>query len=107
MIGLVALLLTAAPDCGVNEHASGGHCCRAGEEWVPAKRMCVCLDADVCGAPPKKAAKTGPAPAPAPAAKKEEKNGWVVVGEALVQLLEFEKMINAMQNKNSYYPRLK
>lgn len=101
MIALVAFLLTAAPDCGVNEHASGGHCCRAGEEWVPAKRMCVCLDPDVCGAP-KKAAK----PVPAPAQKKEEKNGWVAVGEALVQVLEFENMVTAMRNMNSDYPRM-
>lgn len=98
MILLVALLLAGKPDCGVNEHVSGGHCCRAGEEWVPAKKMCVCLDAAVCGtakAPAK------PAPAPAP-----QKDGWTAVGEALVQVLEFENMVAAMRNMDSDYPRM-
>lgn len=107
MIALVALLLAAAPDCGVNEHDSGGHCCRAGEEWVPAKRMCVCLEPDVCGGKPAAAKKAAvPAKAPAPAPKKEEKNGWVAVGEALVQVLEFENMVTAMRNMGSDYPRM-
>lgn len=34
--------------CAAGEHRSGGHCCGAGEEWVPAQRACVCLDASGC-----------------------------------------------------------
>lgn len=110
----------ADPDCGVNEHASGGHCCRAGEEWVPAKRMCVCLEPDVCGqakaAPAKdKDAKAAPArkeaakAAPAAAAPKkgeEKKDPWQEFGNALVQALEFEGMVTQMKNFTSDYPRM-
>lgn len=90
----------AKPDCGVDEHESGGHCCRAGEDWVPAKRKCVCLDPDVCGGSAKKE-KAAPAPAAAP-----KKDGWTAVGEALVQVLEFENMVTAMRNFGSDYPRM-
>jgi hypothetical protein len=49
----VLLLVSTAQakrlECGVNEHKSGEHCCRAGEEWVPAKRRCYCFDAQICG----------------------------------------------------------
>jgi hypothetical protein len=96
----------AAPDCGVEEHDSGGHCCRAGEEWVPAKRKCVCLEPEVCGgksAPAKaKPAKAAPAPKPA----QNQKDGWTQVGEALVQVLEFENMVSTMRNFGSDYPRM-
>lgn len=113
--GLLLPLLAsgAEPDCGVNEHPSGGHCCRAGEEWVPAKRMCVCLEPDVCGAklaaPSGKQAKAAKAAEKAPAKKEEaqpKKDGWVAVGEALVQVLEFENMVNQMKGFDSDYARM-
>lgn len=101
----------AEPDCGVEEHNSGGHCCRAGEEWVPAKRKCVCLEPEVCGGGGKKAAAAAPAPAakkakaaPVPAAN--QKDGWTQVGEALVQVLEFENMVSTMRNFDSDYSRM-
>ena len=100
----------AEPDCGVDEHHSGGHCCRAGEEWVPAKRRCVCLEPEVCGggkpaaaAPaPATKAKAKAAPAPAP----NQKDGWTQVGEALVEVLEFEGMVTTMRRFDSDYSRM-
>jgi formylglycine-generating enzyme required for sulfatase activity len=37
--------------CTAGEHESAGHCCRLGEEWVPAKGQCVCVDSATCGTP--------------------------------------------------------
>ncbi len=106
---LPSLALGAEPDCGVNEHPSGGHCCRAGEEWVPAKRMCVCLEPDVCGAKPQ-AAKPAKAKtdnkAPGTKEAQPKKDGWAAVGEALVQALEFENMVNQMKGFDSDYARM-
>lgn len=39
----------AGPACGANLHASAGHCCAPGEDWVPRRRRCVCTDLPVCG----------------------------------------------------------
>lgn len=94
--------LAEGPDCGVNEHPSGGHCCRAGEEWVPAKRRCVCLEADVCGASAPKAEKAQRAEAK----KVDRSDGWRQVGEALVQVLEFEGMVQQMAKFDSDYSRM-
>ena len=101
MWSVLLLLLAAEPDCGVGEHPSGGHCCRAGEEWVPAKRRCVCLEPEQCGSTTKPAPKARAVPAPA-----QQKDGWTQVGEALVAVLEFENMVTAMRNFNSDYPRM-
>jgi len=112
LIALFPLPASAAePDCGVNEHPSAGHCCRAGEEWVPAKRQCVCLEPDVCGAKPSpKSAPKDPkkGATPKPEAKKQEakKDGWEQVGAALVQVLEFEGMVSQMKNFDSDYARM-
>jgi len=40
-----------APECARGEHQSGGHCCRRGLEWVPARESCVCLAPDGCPEP--------------------------------------------------------
>lgn len=115
LIALLALApgaaLAADPDCGVNEHPSGGHCCRAGEEWVPAKRQCVCLEPDVCGARPAAKASKPAEPKradarPAAKAEKGKKDGWTQFGEALVQALEFENMVAQMRGFDSDYPRM-
>jgi len=99
---LLALTAHAAgPDCGVDEHDSGGHCCRAGEDWVPAKRRCVCLEAEVCGGG---AARKTAAPAPQKLAAKD--NGWAKVGQALVEALEFQNMVNQMQRFPDDYARM-
>jgi hypothetical protein len=36
------------PVCPEGRHVSGNHCCAAGEEWVPARKLCVCLDPARC-----------------------------------------------------------
>ncbi len=39
----------AAPACTVAQHPSDGHCCDGGEEWVPARARCMCVDGvDIC-----------------------------------------------------------
>lgn len=39
----------APPTCTVAQHNSDGHCCDGGEEWVPARSRCMCVDGvDVC-----------------------------------------------------------
>lgn len=44
------------PVCPEDRHVSANHCCAAGEEWVPARNACVCLDPARCaGAPVAKA----------------------------------------------------
>ena len=34
--------------CVEGDHVSDGHCCGPGEEWLPARRRCVCLEPSVC-----------------------------------------------------------
>jgi formylglycine-generating enzyme required for sulfatase activity len=53
----------APKGCAVDEHASAGHCCKAGEEWVPSRGQCVCLDAAACGAAAAPAPTAGTCPA--------------------------------------------
>jgi hypothetical protein len=95
--------LAAEPDCGVDEHESGGHCCRGGEEWVPAKRRCVCLDPDTCGGASAKKA------APAPKAKESDEPAGPStlerVGQAFVAAVEFEDMVNKMRGMTTDFGR--
>jgi len=35
--------------CASGEHKSAGQCCKAGEEWVEARKACVCLEDGGCG----------------------------------------------------------
>lgn len=34
--------------CAEGDHLSDGHCCGPGEDWLPARRRCVCLEPSVC-----------------------------------------------------------
>ncbi|MDB4932042.1 MAG: hypothetical protein JWM10_4526, partial [Myxococcaceae bacterium] len=74
LIGAVTLLSAAghaqhrrrpAPvTCTAAQHDSDGHCCAGGEEWVPARTRCMCVDgAEAC-----RQAALAAAPPPPPAA---------------------------------------
>lgn len=42
--------------CTAPQHSSDGHCCNPGEEWVPARNSCVCLESTGCALPTTEAA---------------------------------------------------
>ena len=73
LLGAVALAGSAShaqhrrrppgPACAAAQHDSDGHCCAGGEEWVPARSRCMCVDgAEVC----RQAALAAAAPPPPP-----------------------------------------
>src|SRR5688500_18069024 len=84
--------------CAADEHASAGHCCQRGEEWVPAKGRCLCLDPPC--APPRPVAK-----APAPAKPSGAETAAVVLG-ALADVLELENLARQMAAMPSDYQRV-
>ena len=48
-LGCQELSTPPPPRCHPGQHLSGGQCCAAGREWVPARSQCVCVARDVCG----------------------------------------------------------
>ena len=49
--GCKELFKEPLPDCPEGHHASAGQCCARGEDWVPARRRCMCVEFEVCGRP--------------------------------------------------------
>ncbi len=66
---LVAGAVAAAQNrpCPPGRHDSVGQCCGAGEEWVPARTRCMCVDGvEACRVPPPPPEPVTPPPPPPP-----------------------------------------
>ncbi len=67
---------TGVARCTAPRHASAGHCCGAGEEWVEARHQCVCLEPGTCAS----AAPVAAAPRPATYGLRPESRNTVTRG---------------------------
>jgi formylglycine-generating enzyme required for sulfatase activity len=102
LLGAVTLLSAAShaqhrrrPDpvaCTAAQHDSDGHCCAGGEEWVPARTRCMCVDgveacrqaAVAAAPPPSPVAVPMPMPPPPPPSRCPE--GMVLMENAVFNL---------------------